>query len=58
MCQTQRHGADLSGRKPSDQTLHLRPDAPHELSHSRTVHTAQVQLVLENKDHREKPTKL
>lgn len=45
--QTQRHGADLSGRKPSDKTLHLCPDAPHELSHSGTVHAAQVQLVLE-----------
>lgn len=48
MRQTQRHGADLSGRKPGDQPLHLRPDAPHELGHSGTMHAAQVQLVLEN----------
>lgn len=51
VCQTQRHGTNLSGRKPSDQTFHLCPDAPHELSHSGTVHAAQVQLVLENKTH-------
>lgn len=44
--QTQRHGADLPGRKSGDEALHLTPDASHQLSHSRTVDAAHVQLFL------------
>lgn len=44
--QTQRHGADLLGRKSSDEALHLAPDASHQFSHSRAVDAAQVQFFL------------
>lgn len=47
MGQTKRHGTDLSCRKTCDKPLHLVSDAPHELSHRRAVHTAQVQLLLQ-----------
>lgn len=45
--QPKRHGADLPGRKSSDEALHLTPDASHQFSDCRTVDAAQIQLFLE-----------
>lgn len=49
--QTQWHGTDFSGRKSSDEALHLAPDASHQFSHCRAVNTAHVKLFLGTKAH-------